>query len=154
LNESRTSKPSPSWCGALARLGWAIRKIRQRKWGRSFQKSNVKSPNVMSASDLRRAQRLPRAGGGLDGAEFRSGYYYLPTIFTNVTNQMRIAQEEIFGPVVCVISFDSEEEAINLANGTEFGLATSIWTRGLARAANVLLLGRPRPCARSRPPNQ
>jgi acyl-CoA reductase-like NAD-dependent aldehyde dehydrogenase len=50
---------------------------------------------------------------------------------------MRIAQEEIFGPVVCVIPFDTEEEAIALANGTEFGLATSIWTRDLARAHRV-----------------
>lgn len=71
------------------------------------------------------------------GAVFDAGYYHLPTVFTNVTGSMRIAQEEIFGPVVCVIPFDSEDEAIALANGTEFGLATSIWTRDITRAHRV-----------------
>jgi acyl-CoA reductase-like NAD-dependent aldehyde dehydrogenase len=50
---------------------------------------------------------------------------------------MRIAQEEIFGPVVCVIPFEAEEEVLEIANGTEFGLATSIWTRDIARAHRV-----------------
>jgi acyl-CoA reductase-like NAD-dependent aldehyde dehydrogenase len=50
---------------------------------------------------------------------------------------MRIAQEEIFGPVVAVIPFDTEDEAIAIANGTPFGLATSIWTRDVARAHRV-----------------
>ncbi|WP_213775969.1 aldehyde dehydrogenase family protein [Bradyrhizobium sp. dw_78] len=68
-----------------------------------------------------------------EGSAFTKGYYYRPT----VTNDMRIAQEEIFGPVVCVIPFDTEEEAIALANGTAFGLATSIWTHDLARAHRV-----------------
>lgn len=72
-----------------------------------------------------------------EGDEFASGYYIQPTIFTNVKPDMRIAQEEIFGPVVCIIPFDTEDEAIAIANGTEFGLATSIWTRDVARAHRV-----------------
>ena len=54
-----------------------------------------------------------------------------------MTPTMRIAQEEIFGPVVCVIPFETEQEAIAIANGTEFGLATSIWTRDVTRAHRV-----------------
>ena len=50
---------------------------------------------------------------------------------------MRVAQEEIFGPVVCVIPFDTEEEAVNLANATEFGLAGAIWTNDVGRAHRV-----------------
>jgi acyl-CoA reductase-like NAD-dependent aldehyde dehydrogenase len=72
-----------------------------------------------------------------EGATYESGYFFLPTIFKDVRPEMRIAQEEIFGPIVCVMPFDSEEEAISIANGTEFGLATSIWTRDIARAHRV-----------------
>jgi acyl-CoA reductase-like NAD-dependent aldehyde dehydrogenase len=72
-----------------------------------------------------------------EGAAFERGYYYLPTVFTNVRNEMRVAQEEIFGPVVCVIPFDTEEEAIAIANGTVFGLGASVWTKDVARAHRV-----------------
>ena len=65
------------------------------------------------------------------------GYYYAPTIFTDVKNEMRVAQEEIFGPVVCVLPFDSEEEAVYLANATEYGLAGTIWTNSVRRAHRV-----------------
>jgi acyl-CoA reductase-like NAD-dependent aldehyde dehydrogenase len=79
------------------------------------------------------------AAGGKrpEGAAFEKGYYYLPTVFTGVKNEMRIAQEEIFGPVVCVIPFDTEEEAIAIGNGTEFGLGASVWTNNVARAHRV-----------------
>lgn len=71
------------------------------------------------------------------GKAFEAGYYIEPAVFTNVDPAMRIAQEEIFGLVVCVIPFDTEEEAVTIANGTPYGLATSIWTRGIARAHRV-----------------
>jgi acyl-CoA reductase-like NAD-dependent aldehyde dehydrogenase len=71
------------------------------------------------------------------GSEFESGFYYLPTVFTGVTRSMRIAQEEIFGPVLCVIAFDTEDEAVSIVNGTEFGLAASVWTKDIARAHRV-----------------
>ncbi|MXQ09562.1 aldehyde dehydrogenase family protein [Alphaproteobacteria bacterium GH1-50] len=80
---------------------------------------------------------LAAGGERLTGGIYDTGYYHAPTVFTDVTNDMRIAQEEIFGPVVCVLGFDTEEEAIALANGTEFGLAASIWTKDITRAHRV-----------------
>jgi acyl-CoA reductase-like NAD-dependent aldehyde dehydrogenase len=78
------------------------------------------------------------AGGRLpEGAGLEKGYFYLPTVFAGVTSRMRIAQEEIFGPVACILPFDSEEEAVAMANDTEFGLAASVWTRDITRAHRV-----------------
>ena len=62
------------------------------------------------------------------------GWYVSPTVFTNVENQMTIAQEEIFGPVVCILRYHTEPEAIALANGTSFGLGMGIWTTDIRRA--------------------
>ncbi len=65
------------------------------------------------------------------------GYYYAPTIFANVDNKMRIAQEEIFGPVVCVIKYDSDEEAVAIANDSIYGLAGGVFSNNIARAERV-----------------
>ena len=67
----------------------------------------------------------------------RPGYFYEPTIFTGVTPDMTIAREEIFGPVLVVLPFDAEDEAIALANDTDYGLSAGIWTTNLTRALRV-----------------
>ena len=80
--------------------------------------------------------KLAYGGNTLQGS-IGDGFYHQPTVFSDVTNEMRIAQEEIFGPIVCVMPFDDESDAIRLANGTAFGLAASVWSENLARAHRV-----------------
>jgi acyl-CoA reductase-like NAD-dependent aldehyde dehydrogenase len=74
---------------------------------------------------------IPQVAGG------EGGFYLRPAVLADVRNDTRVAQEEIFGPVACLIAFDTEEEAIRLANETEYGLSGSIWTRDLGRAIRV-----------------
>ena len=70
----------------------------------------------------------------------RPGYYVNPALFTQVQNSMRIAQEEIFGPVAALIEVDGLEDALRIANDTIYGLAASVWTSDL-RAAHAAVRG-------------
>ena len=82
--------------------------------------------------------RLVTGGGRPQGEAFARGYWVAPTLFADVQPAMRIAREEIFGPVVCALRFGSEEEAVALANGTDYGLTAAIWTRDLPRALRMM----------------
>ncbi len=80
--------------------------------------------------------RLVCGGAGRpEGLE--KGYYVKPTIFSDVDNQMTIAREEIFGPVLCIIPYDTEEQAIQIANDTPYGLAAYVWSQDNVRARRV-----------------
>lgn len=81
--------------------------------------------------------RILTGGARAIGAGLEKGAFMQPTILADVTNSMRVAQEEIFGPVVCFLKFHTEEEVIALANDSEFGLGGGVWTKDINRAFRV-----------------
>lgn len=95
---------------------------------------------IMALIDSARSEgaRLVTGGGRPVGEGFAKGYWIEPTLFADVTPAMRIAREEAFGPVVCAQRFASEEEAIAIANDTDFGLTAAVWTRDLPRALRMV----------------
>jgi gamma-glutamyl-gamma-aminobutyraldehyde dehydrogenase len=84
------------------------------------------------------AQGAEIALGGGRILESTGGYYMEPTVLTGVTPDNRVFREEVFGPVLAVTAFDSDDEAVRLANATDYGLAAGVWTGSLSRAHRMV----------------
>ncbi|WP_327594501.1 aldehyde dehydrogenase family protein [Streptomyces chartreusis] len=114
------------------------------KVGDPREASTVVGP-VISAEHRDRVESYVETGrkegavvvAGGERPPYERGFYVAPTLLADCTNDMRVAREEIFGPVVCVIPFDEEEEGIALANDTEYGLIDYVWSGDVARAFRV-----------------
>lgn len=98
------------------------------------QVSKEQQERILGYIDIAKKEGATLACGGEVPSELKKGYFVKPTVFTGVNNDMRIAQEEVFGPVLAVIPFTSMDEVAEMANKTTFGLSGAVWTQDVKKA--------------------
>ncbi|WP_209123654.1 betaine-aldehyde dehydrogenase [Alkalihalobacillus sp. BA299] len=125
-----------------------VERVKRIKLGNGFDEGTQSGP-LISAEHREKVEKYVEIGQA-EGAklvigghrpsepELQKGFFYSPTIFTDCKVDMRIVQEEVFGPVLTVERFNSEEEVIQLANDTIYGLAGAVWTKDIAKAERVV----------------
>ncbi|MEN2400190.1 aldehyde dehydrogenase [Flavobacterium sp. MC2016-06] len=106
--------------------------------GPVFNKTQFEKVNGYIEIGLKEGAEILAGGHGKPaGQEYENGWYIKPTLFVNANNEMRIAREEIFGPVVVAIQFDTEDEAIQIANDTEYGLNGGVFTANIEKGLEI-----------------
>jgi betaine-aldehyde dehydrogenase len=145
-------------CGSMSRiilhedihdavLAKILERVRKIKVGHPLDPATNMGPinnkaqygKVLSYIDIGKQQgaKLLTGGNKVKGAEFEKGYWIEPTVFGDVTTDMRIAREEIFGPVMSIFKFKTEAQAIEMANSIDLGLTAAVWTQDISRALRV-----------------
>jgi aldehyde dehydrogenase (NAD+) len=125
-------------CGAVSAMVVGDPRSPQTTHGPVANRAQFNRVQEMIGAGIAEGAKLLCGGPGRP-AGLERGFYARPTIFSNVHPQMRIAQEEIFGPVLCVIPYDSVDEAVEIANGTVYGLGAHVQGQDLAAARTVAL---------------
>jgi aldehyde dehydrogenase (NAD+) len=125
-----------------------LQRVRQIKVGAGLEPATWMGPLVSAAQrktvleyieiGKREGAELLLGGGALDGDGYAHGYYVEPTVFTGLRPEMRIAQEEIFGPVLGIMVANDRDEALRLANGVQFGLSAAVCTRDVRNALEFI----------------
>ncbi len=126
-------------------VGKLVEKVKKIKVGDPTDPQTTMGP-LISAEQRDRVEGYIAAGkkegatlacGGGRPAGLEKGFYVEPAVFTNVDNAMTIAQEEIFGPVLCVIKYKGDEEAVRIANDSRYGLLGAVWSKNIERAVGI-----------------
>jgi aldehyde dehydrogenase (NAD+) len=102
--------------------------------GPQVNASQIETSNKYVDIALAEGAKLLLGGGALTDGDYANGTFFAPTIFGGVTRDMRIAREEVFGPVLSIIEFDTFEEAVEIANSIDYGLSSALYTKDLNRA--------------------